>query len=92
VPDLVYLAAVAHMRAGNDAEARRIFERLQAGHDWHHAADAYGRSFYLLGQIYERAGDGVKARDQYRRFVDLWGHGDMERGWVEDAKARLARL
>jgi eukaryotic-like serine/threonine-protein kinase len=92
VPDLVYLTAVAHMRAGNDAEARRLFERLQAGHDWHHAADVYGRSFYLLGQIYEREGEGARARDQYRRFVDLWGEGDMERGWVEDAQARLARL
>jgi tetratricopeptide (TPR) repeat protein len=92
VPDLVYLTAVAHMRAGNDAEARRLFERLQGGHDWHHAPDAYGRSFYLLGQLYERSGDVVKARDQYRRFVDLWGEGDMERGWVADATARLSKL
>ncbi|HEX6322543.1 MAG TPA: FlgO family outer membrane protein [Vicinamibacterales bacterium] len=91
VPELIYLTAVAHMRAGNDAEARRLFERLQAGHDWPHAPDAYGRSFYLLGQIYERTDDRAKAQDQYRRFVDLWGDGDMERAWVEDAKARLAR-
>jgi len=91
VPELIYLTGVAHMRAGDDAEARRLFERLQAGHDWPHAPDAYGRSFYLLGQIYERAGDGAKAQDQYRRFVDVWGDGDMERPWVEDAKARLAR-
>ena len=35
--------------------------------------------------IHERAGDAVKARDQYSRFLALWRDGDQERGWVADA-------
>lgn len=53
--------------------------------------DAWARSFYLLGQIYERRGDNAWARAQYARFVDLWRDGDLERGWVADAQTKLAR-
>ena len=55
------------------------------------AMDAYGRSFFLLGQVYERRGDAARARAQYARFLDLWRDGDLERGWVAEAEKKLAR-
>lgn len=54
--------------------------------------EAWARSFYLLGGIYQRRGDQTRAREQYARFVDLWGDGDMERGWVEDARKKLTAI
>ena len=54
--------------------------------------DAYARSYYLLGQIYERQGDKARARDQYRRFVELWRDGDLERGWVAEAPEEARKV
>ena len=53
--------------------------------------DAYVRSFFLLGQIYERRGDAAKAREQYVRFLDLWRDGDLERGWIGETEKKVAR-
>ena len=90
--ELWYDAAVACAAAGRDADAARLLERLQAGHERNFAADAWAQSFYQLGRVYERRGDVARAREQYQHFVDLWGHGDMQRGWVADAQQKLARL
>jgi hypothetical protein len=35
-------------------------------------------------------GDRVKARDYYKRFVQYWGEGDMDRERVADATRKLA--
>jgi hypothetical protein len=64
---------------------------LQGGFERAFSPDAYARSFFLLGQIYERAGDAARARQQYARFLDLWRDGDLERGWVAEAQKKLGR-
>ena len=87
--DLWYAAAVANVRAGRDAEAARLLERLQSGHERWAAMEAWARSFYLLGGIYEREGNTGRAREQYARFLDLWRHGDLERGWIAEAEKKL---
>jgi tetratricopeptide (TPR) repeat protein/TolB-like protein/predicted Ser/Thr protein kinase len=87
--ELWYAAAVANMKAGRDAEAAQMLERLQSGHERAFAMEVWARSFFLLGQIYERRGDHARARDQYTRFLDLWRDGDMERGWVEEARRKV---
>ena len=51
--------------------------------------DSYVRSFYLLGQTYERLGDTSRAAAQYARFLAFWRDGDMERGWVADAEKKV---
>jgi tetratricopeptide (TPR) repeat protein/TolB-like protein len=89
--DLWYDAAVANLKAGRDADAARLLERIQSAHERVFALEPWARSFYLLGQIYERRGDAAKAREQYTRFVDLWHDGDLEPGWVADARKKLAR-
>ena len=55
--DLWFAAAAAAIKAGRDADAAPLLERLQAGHERMFAMEAYGRSFFLLGQIYERRGE-----------------------------------
>jgi tetratricopeptide (TPR) repeat protein/TolB-like protein/predicted Ser/Thr protein kinase len=90
-PTLWFAAATANLEAGRDDEAAKLFERLQSSHERIFDVDAYARSFYLLGQIYERRGDTARAQAQYKRFLDLWRDGDTERGWVADAQKKTAR-
>jgi tetratricopeptide (TPR) repeat protein len=52
--------------------------------------DIYTRSFYRLGQIYEKLGDKAKARENYQKFLDLWKNADPGLPEVEDAKKKLA--
>ncbi len=87
--ELWLAAALANIKGGRDADAARLLERLQSGHERLFSMDPYVRSFYLLGQIYERLGDTARARDQYRRFVQFWRDGDLERGWVAEAQKKL---
>ena len=48
------------------------------------------RSLYLLGQINEQTGDRAKATAYYRRFVQYWGDGDMDRDKIAEAKKKIA--
>jgi tetratricopeptide (TPR) repeat protein/TolB-like protein len=90
-PDLWYDAAWADIQAGRDADAGRWLERLQAGHEHVYSLDTYARSYFLLGQIYERRGDAARAEQQYARFLDLWREGDVERAWVAEAQRKVGR-
>ena len=90
-PTLWFAAATASVDDGRDDDAVKLFERLQSGHERVFDLEAYTRSFYLLGGIYERRGDSARAREQYARFVDLWRDGDMERGWVAEAQKKMTR-
>jgi TolB-like protein/tetratricopeptide (TPR) repeat protein/predicted Ser/Thr protein kinase len=84
-------AALANIRAGNDGEAARLLEHMQTRYERALNVEPWVRSFYLLGQVYERRGEAERARQQFARFVDLWGDGELERGWVEDARRKLGR-
>ena len=56
------------------------------------SGDLYARSFYHLGRIDEKLGDKAKARENYRKFLDLWKNADPGLLEVADAKQRLANL
>jgi len=47
------------------------------------------RSLYFLGEINERRGDRAKAADYYRRFLQYWGDGDIDRDRVAEARKRI---
>ena len=89
--DLWFSAAMANIKGGHDAEAAQLLERLQAGYERVFAMEPYARSFFLLGQIYERRGEAERARQQYGQFVAHWKDGDLERGWIAEAQQKLAR-
>jgi tetratricopeptide (TPR) repeat protein/tRNA A-37 threonylcarbamoyl transferase component Bud32 len=57
-----------------------------------HYGDIYARSFYALGKIAEKQGDRAAARENYRKFLDLWKDADAGLPEVADAKKRLAAL
>jgi tetratricopeptide (TPR) repeat protein len=91
VASLLYAAAVANIKAGKDADAAQFLDRLQKSFDLVFDTEAYARSYFLLGQIYERRKDDAKAREQYTRFLDLWRDGDLERGWVTEAQKKTGK-
>jgi len=85
--------ALAYFRAGELGKAQGEYERIAAlttGRTDY--GDVYAKSFYMLGQIFEQKGDKVKARENYRKFLDLWKDADPGQPEVEDAKKRLAGL
>jgi tetratricopeptide (TPR) repeat protein len=88
---MLYDAGAAFARAGKDADAASLLERLQASHDAVFDQEAYARSHFVLAQIYERQKKEAQARAQYTKFLDLWRDGDMERGWVAEAQKKVAR-
>jgi len=85
--------ARALYESGELNRARNTYERITLlttgrGND----GDIYAKAFYMLGKIAERQGDKTRARDSYRKFLDLWKDADPDLAEVPDAKARLARL
>jgi len=79
--------------SGEYEKARQEYERitlLTLGRLSH--GDIYAKAFYRLGQIAERQGDKVRARENYRKFLELWKDADPGLGEVEDARTRLAAL
>jgi serine/threonine protein kinase/tetratricopeptide (TPR) repeat protein len=82
--------ATAHLEAGVSDEAARWFERIAGSADEHlEWPIPYVRSFYFLGRHYEAQGDMTRARENYRRFVEYWKDGDLDRERVEEAKSKL---
>ena len=80
----------AYLDAGNHTAALARFQRIVDGgiqRIWNPIE--FVRSLYHLGQIYERAGERVKAREFYRRFVEYWGEGDIDRERVAEARKKI---
>jgi len=83
--------ARAYFQSGDLENARKKYEeitRLTTGRVRY--GDLYARSFYRLGKIAERQGDGARARENYQKFLDLWKDADPGLPEVEDARKRIA--
>jgi len=85
--------ASAYLRAGDLEKARSEYEKIttltNGRYDY---GDIYARSFYHLGQIYEKQGDKAKARENYQKFLDLWKDADPGLADVADARSRLSAI
>jgi serine/threonine protein kinase/tetratricopeptide (TPR) repeat protein len=85
-----YWRGMAHLAAGRHADAAAEFERVaNGGFRRLHTPIEFVRSLYFLGQIAEKQGDRVKARDYYTRFVGYWKDGDLDRAQVQEAMTKL---
>ncbi|HSA97084.1 MAG TPA: tetratricopeptide repeat protein, partial [Acidobacteriota bacterium] len=85
--------AQAYFRSGDMEKARATYEKISTLTSGRvRNGDVYARSFYWLGKIHEKLGDMPKAREDYRRFFDLWKDADPGLPEVEDARKRLAGL
>ncbi len=86
-----FALGTAFLSAGNLAEASTRFQRIVESGLTRVASPAeFVRSFYFLGQIAEKQGNRDKARENYRRFLQYWEKGDIDRDQVADAQKKLA--
>ena len=87
------LLATAYRRAGDLGKAREVFENITAlttGRQRY--GDIYAKSFFMLAEIAGQQGDRARARENYRKFLDLWKDADPGIPEIEEAKRRLAGL
>jgi tetratricopeptide (TPR) repeat protein len=85
--DVRYDLAVAYLAAGKSDEANLQLERVvERSASRATRPVEYVRSLYLLGEIAEQQDDRQRARDHYKRFLDHWGDGDIDREQVEHAR------
>jgi tetratricopeptide (TPR) repeat protein/predicted Ser/Thr protein kinase len=81
----------AYLAAGRLEEAETRFQNLAVSGDRRtYSPVDYVRSLYFLGQAAERRGNRDKAREYYRKFLDYWAEGDMDRDRVADAKKKTS--
>jgi tetratricopeptide (TPR) repeat protein len=89
----VFHLGMAHFRAGNMEKARKAFEdvtKMTVGRIW--LGELYPKSYYMLGQVFEKTGDRSRAIENYAKFLDLWKNADPGLPEVADAQKRLAGL
>ena len=95
-PEFLDYLADAYAQVGRWPEAQKAYKEIQSLKYpvvWGPAnAVIYVRSFFKLGQVFEREGDKANAATCYRKFLDLWKDADPGLPEVEDAKARLTGL
>ena len=85
-----FLSGRAELGLGDLPAASRHFQTVVEGGYWRlFTPIEYVRSFYYLGQIAERQGDGAKAREHYKRFLSYWKDGDIDRDKVQDALKKI---
>lgn len=88
-----YYLAQAQLEAGHYDQAIDSARRAQEVYFWFWPHEhVYPRTYYLLGKIHERKGDRKAARENYRKFLDLWKTADNDLPELIDAKNRLAQL
>ena len=86
-----FVGGFAYLAAGNLAEAATRFERIvSSGAQRALTPIEFVRSFYYLGQINEKQGNRDKARENYRKFLEYWKDGDIDRDKVADAQKKVA--
>lgn len=86
-----FVLAEALAAAGRDEEALRWYDSFAHVSSFDGIYDAPAR--FRRGEIYERLGQRIKARQEYSRFIDLWKDCDPElRPQLLEAERRVARL
>lgn len=95
LPDHVpiwYSLAEALRAEGRDSEAAGWLEQIvERRVESRNHPVRYARSLFQLAEIEDDAGNDQQALALFRRFVDLWADGDLDREQVAAARARLSQ-
>jgi tetratricopeptide (TPR) repeat protein len=85
--------AWAYAAVGKTGEAiaryRELSERVELGNE---EQEYWILAHYALGKLYEQQKEIEKAKEQYRKLLDVWKEADPDLQPLKDAKARLERL
>jgi tetratricopeptide (TPR) repeat protein len=85
--------AAACYQSGDLPKAMETYQRivsLTTGRlQW---GDIYARSYYWLGKIHQKSGNGPEAAAHYENFLELWKNADGGLPEVDDAKKQLEVL
>jgi tetratricopeptide (TPR) repeat protein/predicted Ser/Thr protein kinase len=83
-----------YLEAGRLGDAVGVLEKCLGKYDQSRTTNPFKsvELHYFLGRAYEDSGWDDKAVSQYEEFLDIWSEADPGVPYVEDAKARLARL
>lgn len=84
---LLYALGSELVERGEREEALRLFERMGTARDaalyW---PIPWVRAFYHRAMLHAARGEREPAAAAARRFLDLWGEGDLDRDRVEEAR------
>jgi len=93
--DLQTIAALGetYLRSGDKEKALEQYKKIVSS-PLAKLSDAYGYATgsYELGRIYQKLGLGDRARENYRKFLELWKNADPDIPALRDARMRLAGL
>ncbi len=89
-----YSLALCYFEIGQDEPAINAVQKAQRTYYNYYGNRAviYPKSFYLLGEIYEKKGDKKLAIENYQKFLNLWKAADKDLPELSDAQARLSKL
>ena len=82
LPDQIPLwfdLGAAHLAAGDADDAAAWFQRIVDSDSAHAPFPMrYVRSHYFLGVVHRDRGEETLAREQFRRYAELWAEGDLD--------------
>ena len=94
-PHAIYLESLASalFQRGDPDSAREQYEKvISLTTGFLIAGDAYARSLYQLGRIYQEKNESARAKELFRKYLAVRGDADGGLAEVEDARKRLALI
>ena len=89
-PQIWFTLGSANLTASRLDDAEQWFRRIVEGRTERITAPIeYARSLFFLGTIHEKRGDMDAARTYYRRFLEHWRDGDLDRERIAEAERKL---
>jgi len=90
-PRVLYALGEAYLLSDRPDKAEAVFRRLLALRTARvFSAAEYVSCHFQLARLLHAKGSTAEARDLFQTFIDHWGDGDMERGWVAEARRVLS--